>query len=135
MVCSRSGAPGDVAAKVAAEEAFNRGKAYLSKGDDDRAFADYNQAIKLDPKYAAAYSNRGSAYELKGDYDRAFEDYSQAITLNPKSASAYTSRGLAYERKGDYDRAIADYTEAVKLEPNNEMYKWFLEDARKKRGW
>src|SRR3977135_367604 len=30
----------------------NRGSAYLGKGDADRAIQDYDQAIKLDPKYA-----------------------------------------------------------------------------------
>jgi tetratricopeptide (TPR) repeat protein len=48
---------------------YNRGLAYRNKGDYDRAIADYNQAIRLDPKYAAAYNNRGRAYADKGDHD------------------------------------------------------------------
>src|SRR5580700_1889733 len=37
----------------------NRGVEYANKGDVDRAIADYDQAIALDPKLAAAYNNRG----------------------------------------------------------------------------
>ena len=40
--------------------------AYASKGDYDRAIADYDQAIQLDPKNAFAYNNRGNAYCEQG---------------------------------------------------------------------
>ena len=36
-----------------------RGNAYGRKGDHDRAIADYNEAIRLDPKYALSFCNRG----------------------------------------------------------------------------
>ena len=48
----------------------NRGFAYQSKGDYDRAIADLNEAIRLDPKLALAYNRRGLAYHHMGDYDR-----------------------------------------------------------------
>ena len=38
---------------------YSRGIVYSDKGDDDRAIAEYDQAILLDPKYAHAYTNRG----------------------------------------------------------------------------
>ena len=44
---------------------YSRGLAYYDKGDDDRAIADYNEALRLDPKYAYAYSSRGLAYDHK----------------------------------------------------------------------
>ena len=65
------------------------------KGDYNRAIAAYDQAIKLDPKYATAYNGRGIAYRNKGDYDRAIEDYDQAIKLNPKYTTAYNGRGYS----------------------------------------
>jgi Flp pilus assembly protein TadD len=37
---------------------YNRGLAKQNKGDLNGAFADYNQAIKLDAKNAIAYNNR-----------------------------------------------------------------------------
>jgi tetratricopeptide (TPR) repeat protein len=58
---------------------YNRGNAWRATGDNDRAIADYSEAIRLDPKYASAYNNRGTACRAKGDNDRAIADYSEAI--------------------------------------------------------
>src|SRR5262249_51849600 len=44
----------------------NRGVSYKNKGDFDRAIADYNQAIALDPRDSVVYFNRGYAYSGKG---------------------------------------------------------------------
>ena len=46
---------------------YNRGNAYRVKGDYDHAIADYDEAIRLDPKDPDAYNNRGLAYRKKGD--------------------------------------------------------------------
>jgi len=96
----------------------NRGHAYQNKGEVDRAFADFDKAIALDPKLAIAYYNRGVTYRKKGEIDRAIADYTKAIALNPKYAIAYYNRGIAYKKKGDVDRTIADYTKAIALNPN-----------------
>ncbi len=101
---------------------YNRGFAYQNKGEYDRAIADYDQALRLDPKYAHAYNNRGGAYQDKGEYDRAIADYEQALRLDPKYAYAYYNRGGAYQDKGEYDRAIADYEQVIRLDPRNSSY-------------
>ena len=40
----------------------SRASAYFGLGDDDRAMADDDAAIRLDPNMAAAYSGRGDIY-------------------------------------------------------------------------
>ena len=66
----------------------------------NRALADCNKAIELDPKLAGAYSNRGVAHLEKGELDRAIADCNKAIELDPKLAEAYNNRGAAYIEKG-----------------------------------
>ena len=72
----------------------NRGYAYLRKGDVDKAIADYDEAIRLDPKYAKACFFRGSAWENKGDWDKAVADYTRAVRLDSRYAREYCDRGL-----------------------------------------
>ena len=97
----------------------NRGIAFAGKDDFDRAIADYDQAIKLDPNFADAYYNRGIAHDAKDERDRAIADYDAAIRINPKYTDAYVNRGADYEAKGDHDRAIADYDSAIRLNPKD----------------
>src|SRR5258708_5429803 len=40
----------------------NRGNGYRTKGDNDRALADYTEAIRLAPKNAYPYNGRGNVY-------------------------------------------------------------------------
>jgi tetratricopeptide (TPR) repeat protein len=51
------------------------GQCLLWQGPNDRAIEDYDQAIRLNPNCAEAFSNRGIAYGSKGQPDRAIEDY------------------------------------------------------------
>jgi len=109
---------GTLDAKTLAVAFYNRGAAYADNKDYDRAIADNDQAIRLDPSSAIAFYNRGVAYADKKDYDRAIADYDQAIRLDPNYAHAFNNRGVAYESKKDYDRAIADYDQAIRIDPN-----------------
>ena len=98
---------------------FYRGHAYRKNGEYHRAMEDYNQALLLSPKDAAAFNNRGNSYNDKKEYDRAIADSNQVILLNPKSAAAVNYRGNVYYNQKEYDRAIADYNQALELNPKD----------------
>lgn len=98
---------------------YNRGIAYFRQGQYDRAIADFDQALNLDPSSTFALNNRGTAYARKGQYDRAIEDFDQAIGLNPNYAITYNNRGSAYAKNGKYDYAIVDFEQALQLDPKD----------------
>src|ERR1700738_502446 len=84
----------------------NRCGWWWAKKDPDRALSDCNEAIRIDPAYAAAYVNRGNTSLQQTDSQRAFGDFNQAIRLDPKNAWAYNARGNLFKNKGDLDHAL-----------------------------
>jgi tetratricopeptide (TPR) repeat protein len=109
--------PGVAVTADAAKEACEKGVSCLDKQDYDGALTALTEAIRLNPKYALAYSSRALVYRKKGDYEKAIADLTKAIRLDPKYAKTYYKRADAYYKKGDYDKAIADLTEAIRLDP------------------
>jgi serine/threonine protein kinase/Flp pilus assembly protein TadD len=97
--------------------AHQQGIEKAAKEDLDGAIADYNKAIRLNPKFAMAYKDLGDVKCEKKDYDGAIADYTVAIRLNPQYADAYFGRGYANHSKKDYDGAIADYTQTIDFNP------------------
>lgn len=55
--------------KGTAQQLTIRGDIYRKQKDYAKALADYNRAIKLDPKFADVYDSRGYLYALQGSYD------------------------------------------------------------------
>ena len=98
---------------------LNRGAKWSMKGDHDRAIADYDEMIRLDPKISQAYNNRGISWRAKGNLDRATADFSQAIGLDPTLPQAYQNRATVWRAIGDHDRAIGDLDRAIALGPDN----------------
>ena len=87
--------------------------------DYDQLLADFTEAIRLDPKDAAAYYNRGTAYSHMGSYGLAVADFTEALRLNPTCGRAYHNRGFAQTARKEYELAIADYSAALRLDPND----------------
>jgi tetratricopeptide (TPR) repeat protein len=90
----------------------------------DRAFKDYTEAIRIDPKAVGSLLNRSHIYNQRQDYDRAIADANQAFEgglSDYGKRGGYGERGYAYQAKGDNDRAIADYTDSIQLDANNKV--------------
>jgi tetratricopeptide (TPR) repeat protein len=91
--------------------------AYLAEGVyEDRAIADYDEGLRLEPNNAAAWRNRGFLQTKRQRYDRAIQDFDEAIRLDPGVAASFFNRAYALRFVGQYDRAIADYRKALTLQ-------------------
>jgi tetratricopeptide (TPR) repeat protein len=98
---------------------FLRAQAYVRLADYDRAVEDYDQAIVIDPAFAAAYYNRGVTNAARGKLSAALDDYSAAIRFDyPDLHKPLFNRGEIYEARGDFDRAVADFKAAFVLAPD-----------------
>ena len=97
---------------------YQTGNQLLTKGDNDGAIENLNQAILLNSNLVLAFNDRGLAYFNKGEIDRAIQDYDQALKLNSNFAMAFHNRGKTYMSKGQNDRALQDLDQAMKLGPS-----------------
>jgi len=87
----------------------------------------YEQAVALDPNYAAAYAGlaiaQASAGDLSGDpggIERAARNVDRALTLAPGAAIAYAARSyLRTVWQWDWPGAQADIEKALALDPRN----------------
>jgi tetratricopeptide (TPR) repeat protein len=80
-----------------------RAASYSRKQQYDRAIADYDAALKLDPAQADAFNNRGEVWRKKGDRPHALADFAAAIRFNPQHSLArgnYKSLARELERLG-----------------------------------
>ncbi|MEO8372916.1 MAG: tetratricopeptide repeat protein, partial [Candidatus Solibacter sp.] len=83
----------------------------------DRAIAEYNRALELNPRYAEAFNDRGHSYYWKGDGTRAIADFTRAIALRPDYPNAYNNRGATHMAGGHAAMSLADFTRALELKP------------------
>ena len=79
----------------------------------------YDEAIKLDPKYAHAWYNKGISLNSLGRYEDALTCYDEAIKLDPKYAIAWNNKGNSLNSLGRYEEALTCYDEAIELDPKD----------------
>src|SRR5215475_3561236 len=106
--------------QVASIVVMRRGNCYYGKHDVERAIKDYDQALRLDPRNAAAYDNRANALDARGDWDDARKDYDESLRLNPRNPYAYLNRGALLAEHGELSGALSDYAKALELNPHEE---------------
>lgn len=97
----------------------HRAWALQASGDLERALADLDEALRLDPENEEARSTRGTIHLLRGDHARARADLDEAVRLRPESSAAWNNRGLVRLDQGDPAGAREDFTRAIELSPRS----------------
>jgi tetratricopeptide (TPR) repeat protein len=78
---------------------------------------DIDQALELDPEFAAAHFLRGAVCLSHHELDRAIDAYDDAVRSDPSLAEAYDGRAGAWWSKGRADKAFKDVEKAIRLCP------------------
>jgi tetratricopeptide (TPR) repeat protein len=106
----------------------NRGYTYARMGCFDKAVADYNAALKIDPKDMVPLWNRIAVRVQLRKYDRAINDLSIVLRREPDNTHALQQRALLLsaspaDQMRDGKKAVADATRLC------ELVKWTDADA------
>jgi tetratricopeptide (TPR) repeat protein len=100
-------------------EIYNsRGLVWTEAQAFEKALADFNTAVTINPDNALAIANRGQLWRIRGDLERSLADLNKAIAMDPKSALFPSYRSDTYRYAGDLDRALADANLAVSNAPD-----------------
>ena len=65
----------------------------------NRAIADYDRVIQINPEYATVYFHRGNAKLALKQYDAAIDDYNKALRISPDNREVIRNRTFALEQK------------------------------------
>jgi len=94
------------------------GRAKLAVHDYQGALADFNQALKADPKNPDAFLARAQFRYETIEYDLAFYDSNQAVTLAPTDEYRFF-RAQMQRARGQIRPALADIDDFLKKDPAN----------------
>ena len=110
-----------------------------SKEDYRKAIDFYREAVRLDPRYALAWTELSISWmnlsrkflngqEAQDAYAQALAAAQSALALDPKLAAAHTARGLVLESNFDWKGAEAEFRRAIELAPHDDAPKATLAD-------
>ena len=81
------------------------GYVHYFRHDFERAFAQFEKVLALEPSFAFAHYAVGDLCTQREQYDRAFREFERAIELGGRSVNHIGVLGYAYARSGNRDRA------------------------------
>jgi Tfp pilus assembly protein PilF len=96
---------------------LQRGLQYLEDEDENKAIAEFDEAIRLNPRLAEAFYQKGNAYRALKQFNNAISDYKRAIELRPEHAETHLCVGICYARLLHQDEAVESFGQAIKLNP------------------
>jgi tetratricopeptide (TPR) repeat protein/S1-C subfamily serine protease len=109
---------------------------YVSRGNifvvlkdkNEEALNDFDMAIKINDKAAAAYIGKGLVFKNKNQPEEAIDNFNIAIGIEQNQAlpqldiirtTAYLQRGQIFQSQNQTQKAIDDFTKAISINDKN----------------
>jgi adenylate cyclase len=108
---------------------FVASAAALFLKDNDRAAAEEERALSLNPNYTLAISGRGFAYTYGGEPRKAIPLFERVMRLDPAQSQTLHSLGTAYFLAGDYATAATFFRKRIAVSPATDFSRAFLVSA------
>jgi tetratricopeptide (TPR) repeat protein len=94
------------------------GRAIFNEGRVDKAIAQFNEALRVEPRHLEARIGLGDAFMMQGRLDEAIVCFNEVLRTDQDRPRVYHNLGTAYARQDKLDLAIQNYSEALRLKPD-----------------
>ena len=91
----------------------NLGLLFLDQNDTTAGLDALNNALRINPRLAAALTNRGRLRRMRGQWYDALADLNAALLQRPNDPIARNQRGLVFYGLANFDSAVANFQAAV----------------------
>ena len=93
------------------------------QGALDRALAQYQKVLEMDPSSRPAMIGMGRLLHRQGRMQEAIAVYRRAVSIHQNDPVVANDLGLCLARSGQFDEAVRTLDMAVRLNPSNTMYR------------
>jgi len=119
--------PGDVSLR------FKLGKAYLKKGDVDKALAEFIRVSNMDPNHEGAFQQLGDYFWVKKKPDKAAKAYESLVRINPESARYHFQLAKVLDSLHRDDKALFHFFKTILLNVSiEEAYPYLFKLLKRK---
>jgi len=98
---------------------YELGRKYFEQKKYPQARTCFEQAVKSNPQFEAAFFNLGITHKIMNANDAALTSFTKAATLKPDYVRAWIEIARIQDKKRNYNEAISNYQKALSLEPAN----------------
>ena len=102
------------------------GGVLYAQHNPEKALAEFNRAIEIDPKRVESYLSLAKFYAATEDHAKADETFKKAIEVNNNSALAHTEYGRYLVQQNRYPEAEVQLLKGVEVEPANRNSRFVL---------
>ncbi|MBA3314040.1 MAG: tetratricopeptide repeat protein [Planctomycetaceae bacterium] len=97
---------------------YQRGLARGFLGLTDTSVKDFEDALRLDPQFLAAYTAAADTLARADRRDAAKAAFDRAVRAFPENPLVYNNRGMFLQQTNQPEKAVADLTRSLELDPN-----------------
>lgn len=117
-----------------ARELMLKGYSLTELGRLQEALMAYDEALALDPTYAAAWARKARTLRLLNRDTESMACYERALNIDNQYARAWNGKGIVYLRMGQPDEALQAFEKATELK-HDDIWHWYNQgDSLQKLG-
>ena len=96
----------------------NLGNNFFGTQEYEKAIAEYEQVIRINPEFSQPYNQIGYAYRFLKNYNAAEKAFQKYVELIPNDPNPYDSYAELLMKRGKFEASIEQYQKALEINPN-----------------